>query len=213
MTRLTRMALVFPLLIAPIPMHAQDIGASVYLSQPGPVSSTLLAAPTSPSYTWGTSIWYWGSSSPTSNSVTSLSVDTGTIGSTVTSAASIPSQGSLPLVFTMSYVMKSDLPTDGSQPGNIPNYFVTTGYQSGNNVPAGAEPSAAVLFGPDNTAQIGFAPIGTLVSSFADYPIRIAVTNVFNGLGGGVGKVPEPETWVLTLSGLLAAVLLRRRRR
>jgi len=211
MPRLTRWILVLAMPIAATSVRAQEVGAPVYLYQPGPVTSTLLAAPSSPAYTWGTSIWYWGNSTPTSNSVTALSMDTHAVGTTVTSAASIPSQNGSPLVFTMGYVMKSDLPANGSQPGtDIPNYFVTTGFQTGNNVASGAQASAAVLFGPNNTAQIGFAPIGTLISRFADYPIRIGVTNVFNA---STGRVPEPETWVLTLAGLLGAMLLRRRKR
>lgn len=38
---------------------------------------------------------------------------------------------------------------------------------------------------------------------------------VRNGGGGGgnVGAVPEPETWIFTLAGLVAAGLLRRRKR
>jgi hypothetical protein len=214
MPRLPCRVLIAFLLTAAASANAQTIGAPVYLSQPGTVSSTLLAAPTNPSYVWGTSIWYWGGSTLADSSVTALSLASSAIGSTVTSAASIPSQNGAPLVFTMGYVMKSDLPTNGSQPTtDIPNYFVTTGFGSTNNVPAGAQPTAAVLFGPDNTAQIGFAPIGTTVASFADFPIRIAVTNVFGSSGGGVGNVPEPQTWVLTLAGLLGAGLLRRRKR
>jgi hypothetical protein len=30
---------------------------------------------------------------------------------------------------------------------------------------------------------------------------------------GPIGSVPEPETWIFTLAGLLAGALLRRRRR
>jgi MYXO-CTERM domain-containing protein len=212
MHRLVQLLCIAALLVAPNSVGAQTIGAPVYLSQPGTVSSTLLAAPVSPSYLWSTSIWYWGGTTLSDSSVTALSLNTSAVGSTVTSAASIPSQGSLPLVFTLGYVMKSDLPTDGSQPANIPNYFVTTGFGSANNVPTGAQPSASVLFGANNTAQIGFAPIGTAVASFADYPIRIAVTNVF-GSGGGAGSLPEPQTWIFTLAGLVAACLLRRRKR
>lgn len=214
MRRLVQLLCISALLVAASAAHAQTIGAPVYLAQPGTVSSTLLAAPSSPSYVWSTSIWYWGGATLRDSSVTALSLNTSAMGSTVTSAASIPSQGSLPLVFTLGYVMKSDLPTDGSQPGtNIPNYFVNTGFGPANNVPPGAQPSASVLFGPNNTAQIGFAPIGTAVASFADYPIRIAVTNVFGAGGGGAGAVPEPQTWLLALAGLLGSVLLRRRRR
>jgi len=208
MPRLSRSLVVLSLLFCATSVDAQ-IGAPVYLSQPGPISSTLLAAPTSPDYRWSTAVWYWGSPDPTSNSATSLSVDTHLVGSTVTSAASIPVQYELPLVFAMSYVMKADLATTGSQPTNVPNYFVTTGFQTGNNVPVGAQASGAVLFGPNNTAQIGFAPIGMSVNSFADYPIRIGVTNVFRGFA----SVPEPETWIVTMMGLLAAMLLRRRKR
>jgi hypothetical protein len=206
---MTRLVPILALLAAAASANAQTVGAPVYLAQPGTVSSTLLAAPSNPSYVWSTSIWYWGGSTLRDSSVTALSLASSGIGSTVTSAASIPSQ-STSLVFTLGYVMKSDLPTDGSQPAGIPNYFVTTGFGAANNVPAGAQPTAAVLFGPNNTAQIGFAPIGTTVASFADFPIRIGVTNVF---GGGAGTAPEPETWVLTLAGLVGALLLRRRRR
>jgi len=209
MPTLTRLLVFLAFLTAAPSSRAQIVGAPVYLYSSGPISSTLLAAPASPSYVWGTSVWYWGGSSLSDSYVTALSLSTSAVGSTVTSAASIPSQNGLPLVFAMGYVMKSDLPADGSQPGNIPNYFVTTAFGPTNNAPAGAQPLAAVVFGANHTAQIGFAPIGTSVSSFADYPIRIGVTNVFNG--SEVGLAPEPETWMLTLAGLLGALWTRRR--
>lgn len=194
----TRLLLFASLLIAAALARAQEpiVGAQVFLFSPGPVSSTLLAAPSSPSYFWGTSIWYWGNpGDPSSNSITGLSGQNDAIGQTVTSAASIPNQNGLPLVFVASFTKFSDIPPGTGpnpgqgQPGDIPQTFSTTGFVPGNNAPQASalnmvEMNAAVLFGAGNTAQIGFAPAGMSIGSFADYPIRIGVTNVI-GAGGG----------------------------
>lgn len=169
------------------------VGAPVLLFSPGPVTATLLAAPSSPDYVWGTQI-YWGTPlAPASMGTSGLNTFRDPIGSTATSSP-IPAQAGngLPIVFMLAYVNQSDIPPGGGQPqSDIPNYFVTTGFLPQNNLPAGPKavisPSAAVVFGPpgSGTAEIGFAPIGMQVGDFADYPIRIAVTNVgAGGLGG-----------------------------
>jgi hypothetical protein len=188
----TRLLLFASLLIAAALARAQEpiVGAQVFLFSPGPVSSTLLAAPSSPNYLWDSSIWYWGNPrDPFSNSITGLSTQGNAIGQTVTSSARIPSQDGLPLVFVTSFTNLSDIPPGPGQPGDIPHTFSTTGFVQGNNAPSASalntvEMNAAVLFGAGNTAQIGFAPAGMSIGSFEDYPIRIRVTNVI-GAGGG----------------------------
>jgi len=182
------------LLIATGLARAQEptVGAQVFLFSPGPVTSTLLAAPSSPDYVWGTSIWYWiQPGNPTQNAITGLSTQGDAIGSTTTASASIPSQNGLPLVFVASFTNLSDIPTGGGQPGDIPITFITTGVVPGSNAPSSngglntVASTAAVVFGANHTAQIGFAPVGTSIGSFVDYPIRIGVTNVIGGGGGG----------------------------
>lgn len=232
MPRLIRLIVIGAMLIAGTTVRAQDalIGAPVYLYQPGFISSTLLAAPTSPDYRWGTSVIYWGRVVDGQASGVGLTNDTHAVGSIFTGVSNIPDQGGLPLVVKFSYTWLADIPAPtGSQPGDVQNYAVTTGLMPGNYQPFSllkdgdgfvqvpASQTAAVVFGPDNTADIGFAPIGTSVDSFADYPVRIRLSNVFSGSsgapGGGVGQVPEPGTLALTLAGLVGAGLLRRRKR
>lgn len=89
-----------------------------------------------------------------------------------------------------------------------------------NAFPINVLPYAAVFYGPDDTAQVGFALTGDgpFPSSFDAYPIRLSLSNVSRTFGGGapgdnVGQVPEPEMWLLTLAGLLGAGFLRRRKR
>jgi hypothetical protein len=183
--RLPARVVLFGLLVAATIARAQTpiVGAPVYLFQPGPISSTLLAAPASPDYQWGIAAWYLDRGT----SATALSQQGNSVPSVFTSAANIPDQGGLPLVFALAYVMLSDLPPpSNTQPTtDIPVHFVTTGFVPGNNVPPGGVPTAAVMFAENNHALIGFAPTGSSVSSFSDYPIRIDVSNVRSLFGGG----------------------------
>lgn len=196
-------------------MRAQDaiVGAPVYLYQPGSITATLLAAPGAPTYSpagvqwWDTSVVY---GSQLFGFFTSGSVSVGW--STSETTPPIPAQGATPVVFHMNY-----MPTGVSEnAGLMDTVLITTGGYNGPGVIPVYE-SAAVRFGENQTAEIGFAPAGTMVSNFSDYPIRIGVTNVFSTPGafpdGGVGQVPEPEMWILTLAGVLGAGLLRRRKR
>ena len=172
--------------------QAPTVGAQVFLASPGPVSSTLLAAPSQTDFLWGTAVFFYNNGTAGSG----LSQMGDSIGSTRT-ISSIPNQNGLPLTFDFDYVFRSDIPPGNQQPGdNIPHYFVTTGTVPGSNGPTTSDQfntvsaTAAVVFGANNTAQIGFSPVGTSAGpDITDYPFRIGVTNVFNGEGsvGGIG--------------------------
>ena len=160
-----------------------EVGANVYLFQPGPIHATLLAAPGAPSYTvpgvtwWEIGIKYNIESTPRSSyglfQIGLLAV----FGETSATTPVIPNQGPAPLVFRMTYVP----PESTSSAEDI---VVSTGSNPGEGARAVYE-TAAVLFGPDNTAEIGFAPVGMTIGSFSDYPFRIGLTNVSSLVGGG----------------------------
>ena len=202
---LLRTAAVLAALTVVNPAGAQtlQIGAQVFLFQPGTITATLIGTPpaTSPNFSfWDTALFY----SP--QSIAGLFSDhlNDTVGlRTVT--PSIPLQ-TAPLFVSTFF---GDPPTGQ---GEITGSYVSTGFTADSNKPGGSIlPNAAVIFGPDHTAQIGFeAPLSPMPASFNDFDVRISLTNVWSG---GITPVPEPSTWVLMLIGLLATLMWRRRLR
>jgi hypothetical protein len=182
----SRLLLLLALLIAATLARAQSpiVGGQVFLNQPGSITATLLASPTS--FDWKTGVLYTSVLGVPSG-FNFFNAGTTAMGITTSTTPVMPSQGGTPLIFLMAYVPPV-LPS-----GNDPHNYVTTGFAAGD--PRFATPNAyqtaGVLFGPNNTAQIGFAPVGTSARSFLDYPIRFGVTNVssrpFGGGSGGIG--------------------------
>jgi hypothetical protein len=180
-----RFMLLIALLVAPAMARAQSFitGAEVFAFRPNiHISSTLRAAPSSPSYNWSTAVWFWDRGESLEG-LHNSAFPSGAVGASTGRA--FPSQNGLPLVFTTAFVNHSDIPPGPGQHEGVPVFFSTTGFRVGNNVPPGGMPTAGVVFGPNNTAQIGFAPAGASISSFLDFPIRIRVTGVFNGIDSG----------------------------
>lgn len=202
---LLRTAAVLATLVLVTPARAQtfEIGAQVFLSQPGSITATLLAAPTMtlPSF-FDTAIFY------TPQSATGLfsSNLNSTVGSTVTTPT-ISAQ-TTPLFISTFFGTVPQSPGQGDATGT----FISTGFTDASNKPGGSIlANAAVIFGANNTAQIGFeAPTSPIPTNFNDFDVRISLTNVWSG---GITPVPEPSTWMLMLIGLLATLMWRRRLR
>ena len=194
------------------PVRAEIIGAPVYLYQPGPITGTLVAAPALalPDF-WDSAIFYSdpGTGGPGSESAVALfnSINSSIVGSTVVTP-SIPAQDQSLLISTFFGTMPDTPP--GTQ-GDATGTFVSTGFTSANSQPGGSiVANASVIFNGDHTALIGFAPPGSPAPElFTDYPVRILLTNVWDG---DASPVPEPSTWMLFLTGLLAGGLVLRRR-
>ena len=193
-------------LVSPARAQTFEIGAQVFQFQPGTINATLLAAPTTtlPSF-WDTALFY------NVQSATSLFSSTlnNVVGSTIVTP-SIPLQ-TAPLFISTFFGVA--VPTGGGGQGDAIGTFISTGFTDASNRPGGLSPiiaNAAVVFGADHTAQIGFAdPSSPTPTNFSDFPLRIALTNVS---GAGISPVPEPSTFMLTLIGLLAAGMMLRRR-
>ena len=214
LARIRNAALALATLVLVSPVRAESIGAPVYLYEPGPITGTLVAAPTMtlPDF-WDSAIFYSnpGTGGPGSESAVALFSSTGSsiVGSTMITP-SIPTQDNSLFISTFFGTMPQTPP--GTQ-GDATGTFISTGFTSANNRPGGSIiPSASVIFNGNHTALIGFAPPGSPVPDlFTDYPLRILLSNVWDG---HAAPVPEPSTWMLFLTGLLAVGLsLRRGRR
>ena len=192
-------------LVTPARAQTLEIGAQVFLFQPGTISATLIAAPTVtlPNF-WDTALFY----NPQSGAGLFSSTLNNVVGSTMVTPA-IPLQ-TAPLFISAFF---GTLPAGGGQ-GDSTGTFVSTGFTDASNHLAGGVhdivANAAVVFGADHTAQIGFAPpTSPLPTNFDDFPLRIALTNVS---GVGISPIPEPSASMLMLVGLLGAGLMLRRR-
>ncbi len=65
-------------------------------------------------------------------------------------------------------------------------------------------------------AQAGppdFVPPGPPAATPVGSSFGLGVADSVRNSGSNLGQVPEPETWLLSIAGLLAAALVRRRRR
>jgi hypothetical protein len=203
---LLRIAAVLAILALANPARAQtfEIGAQVFLFQPGSITATLIAAPTMtlPDF-WDAALFYTPQSaaglfSSTLNNVGGSTVVTPTI-----------ALQAAPLFISTFF---GTAPA-GSGQGDATGTFVSTGFTDASNQPTGLHPivaNAAVVFGADHTAQIGFElPASPLPTNFSDFDLRISLTNVSSA---GISPIPEPSTLTLSLVGLLAAGLIWRRR-
>lgn len=210
-------------LVASARAQTAEIGAEVYLAQPGPITATMLAVPSTSDYGWSSALFYFAPVVGVGNEyATSLSTGNGTgippavVGSTRVTEA-IPAQSS-PLFIGTFFQTPQTFPP-GVQ-GDAIGTYVSTGLTAASNRPGGAiNAAAAVIFGPNNTAQIGFAPpppgsgfpgpASPKPASFTDYPVILGLTNVWDG---HIAAIPEPSTWMLVLAGLLAGGVMWRRR-
>jgi hypothetical protein len=184
----------------PIRAQTPEVGAQVFLNEPGPITATLLAAPTSPNYLWGSLIRYGTASAP-DGSLAGLFTGASAVGSTAVTQP-IPSLAlSTPLFIGTGFTPLGPFAVTS---------FVSTGVTANSNLPLGPVlQTAGVVFGPNNTAQIGFAPPNSSTpASLSGYPIILGLTNVGSGR---IGTVPEPSAWMLILVGLLATGLIWRR--
>ncbi len=74
----------------------------------------------------------------------------------------------------------------------------------------------SALFAVATAAQAGppdFVPPGPPAATPVGSSFGLSVADSVRNNGSNLGSVPEPETWAFTLAGLLAGMLLRRRRR
>jgi hypothetical protein len=217
-------------LLAAAPAAAQEpvMGGTLFSTQSTPFSWTLLGGPTNVS--WNVNLNYstgpgpedLGSAGGFSYSPNGLFASSDGRGSPYSFGTplfpSVPSGTNLILESNTGASLKTKL--DRLHTGMTDFKYLTQPDQP-TAYPINVLPYAAVFYGPDNTAHVGFALTGDgpFPTSFDAYPIRLSLSNVSATLGGGgapgggVGQVPEPEMWVLTLAGLLGAGLLRRRKR
>jgi hypothetical protein len=203
-------------LVAPAPAGAQQpvMGGTLFSTNSSAFSWTLLQAPSdlgfgiSLRYSTGPGPGFIGFGGNYSNSVNGLhwcsdsACSPYSLGTPV--FASVPSNTNLIVVSSTSAGPAQLLHTGMSE-----FKFLTQPDQPGSVVTV--SPLAAVFYGSNNTASVGFASsaAGPFPQTFGSYPIQLSLT----GVSRAVGQVPEPEMWILTLAGVLGAGLLRRRKR